>query len=116
MSRYSRLIPEHHRTETAMLMRCSHAEIDVSAEVNLETEFGEHRGFDTARAMGLLFIRSINDLDVIRLMPRHHLVASDAVEDRVHNRPLRRGFAPPPLRFFRRELHNFRNSEVAMQF
>ena len=58
--------------------------------------------------MRLLFVRRINDLDVIGFVPRHHLVARDAVENGVHDRPLRRGFTPAPFGFLLREARPLR--------
>src|SRR5215472_2777874 len=49
----------HSRSARLML------EGDVAAEMNFQAEFGEHRGFNPAGAMSLLFIRRVNDLDVV---------------------------------------------------
>jgi len=43
-------------------------------------------------------IGSVCHQHVVGLVPRHHLVARDAVEHSVHHGPLRRGDAPAPLR------------------
>ena len=48
-------------------------------------------------------------------MPRHHLVAAHAFEHRVHDRPLRCGFAPAPVGFFLGQTHHPPGAEVAMQ-
>ena len=39
---------------------------------------------------------------MVGLVLGHHLVAGHAVGHRVHDRPLRRGRIPPPLRFLQR--------------
>ena len=44
-------------------------------------------------------IRRVNHLDVIGLVPGHHLIAGNAIEYGVHDGPLRRGFAPAALGF-----------------
>src|SRR5712692_5180209 len=45
----------------------------------------------------------------------HHLVAGDAVEHGVHDRPLRRGFAPAAFGFLARQFHDSGDAKVAMQ-
>src|SRR5205814_965323 len=65
-------------------------QLNISAEMNLQTKFGEHRSFDAASAMRLLRVGSVHDLDVIRFMASHHLIARNPMEDGMHDRPLRR--------------------------
>ena len=58
----------------------------VGAGTVLDTETAR-----TAILAGAQFIVSPTlNLDVIRLMPRHHLIAGDALKDHMHDRPLRR--------------------------
>ena len=52
---------------------------------------------------------------MVRLVPGHHLVAGDAVGDRVHDRPLRRRDLPAALRFFVRQLDHLAAAEVRFQ-
>src|SRR5262249_25108720 len=46
---------------------------------------------------------------------RHHLVARDAREDRMHDRPLRSGFLPAPLGFRLGEFYHFGNAQITVE-
>src|SRR5258708_12599699 len=83
--------------------------------MHLEAEFSEHRGFDSAGPMGLLSIGRVNHLDMVGFVARHHLIASNAIEHRMHNRPLWRCFTPTSLGFFLWQLHPFRNPPLPME-
>src|SRR5258706_2919087 len=48
-------------------------------------------------------------------MTGHHLIAGDSGCHCVHNRPLRSGCAPPPLRFLHRQLYRASTPEVNFQ-
>ena len=91
------------------------AQRHIAAEMHFEAEFGHHRCFDTAGAVSLFFIWDIDYLDMIRFVTSHHLVAADAVENRVHDGPLRRGLAPAAFSLFLRKLHDFGHAQIAMQ-
>ena len=80
---------------------------DIAAQVHFEAQLGQHGGFDAAGAVGLLGVGRIDDLDVVRLVARHHLVARDAVEHGVHDGPLRGGLAPAAFGLLLRQLHDF---------
>src|ERR1044071_856020 len=88
---------------------------DLAAEVDLESEFGEHGSFYTARAVGLFLVWGIDDLDVVGFVPRHHLIAADAFKNRVHDGPLRSGFAPAPLGFFLGKFDDLGDTQISMQ-
>src|SRR5688500_415450 len=57
----------------------------------------------------------VRHLDVVRLVPRHHLIARDPIHHRVHDRTLQRRRLPPPPRLLRRQLRHPRPSEVHLQ-
>src|SRR4029077_5050316 len=103
------------RLEEAVALLCASTPLHIPAQVDLEPEFRKHGGFDAAAAVGLFAVGRIDDLDVVGLVPSHHLVAADAVEDRVHDRPLRSSLAPPTLGFFLRQLYHLGNAKVAMK-
>ena len=81
--------------------------LHIAAQMHFEAEFGEHSGFDAAGAMGLLLVGRVDDLDVIGFVAGHHLVAADAIEHCMHDRPLRSRFAPAPFGFLLREADDF---------
>src|ERR1035437_4271381 len=62
-----------------------------------------------------LFIRRIDDVDVICPMPRHERIARNSVEDSTHHGPLSRRLLPSPRRFFRRQFDNRAKSNIHMQ-
>src|SRR5882724_8024477 len=90
-------------------------EHDLSAQMDLETEFGQHRGLDSTGAVGLLCIWGIDNRGGDGLMPRQHLVAGDASENRVHDWPLWSRFATAPFGFLLRQLHHLRDTQITMQ-
>ena len=51
------------------------------------------------RASCSLLVRRVDDLDVVALVARHHLIARDALQHGVHDRPLRRGELPALVGF-----------------
>src|SRR5262249_12875574 len=83
--------------------------------MHFQTKFGQRGRFYPTGAVSLPFVRSVNDLNMIGFMAGHHLVAGDAVEYGVHDRPLRRGFAPAALGFLQWQFDNFRDAEIAMK-
>jgi hypothetical protein len=75
-----------------------------------------HRGgFDAGGTVGLFFVRGVNDLDVVGLMTRHHLIAGDAFEYGVHDGPLWCGFLPTTPGFGIGKFDDFSHANVAMQ-
>ena len=58
----------------------------------------------------------IRHLNVIGLVPRHHLIARNAVRHRVHDGPLRRGDAPAALSFLARQVANRRAPQIGLEF
>ena len=89
-------------------------ERNITAEMHVNPKFLKRRRLDAA-ARWACAVGRINHLDVIGLVPRHHLVADDALEHRVHDRPLRRGFAPAPFRFSCGQFDHFAPRQIAMQ-
>ena len=53
---------------------------------------------------------------MIRFVPGHHLIATDTLQDRVHNRPLRSCLLPAFVCFFLRQLHSFCQTSIKLQF
>src|SRR2546423_4126766 len=86
----------------------------IAAEMNVQSQLIKHRRLDAAGAMRLFRVRSIDDLDVIGFVASHHLVAGDPIENRVHDGPLWRRFAPAPFGFALRQLHHLGNAEIAV--
>src|ERR1043166_636272 len=84
--------------------------------MHVQSEFGEHGGFDAAGAMCLAKTGRIDNLDVIGFVARHHLIAGNAIEHGVHDGPLGRGFSPAMLRFLVRKFDDLRDAEIAVQF
>src|SRR5206468_225437 len=84
-------------------------------EVNAEAHLLEHRRLGPEGAVGLLGARSVGDLDVVRGMAGHHLVAADPVEDGMEDRPLWGGGFPPPLRLLAGEGHRAGAADVGME-
>ena len=60
-------------------------------------------------------IGRVGHLDVVRLVPAHHLIASDSLQDGVHDRPLGSGQPPALFGFFRGELHDLCETGVKVQ-
>src|ERR1043166_1539124 len=87
------------------VMRCALLQIYVPAKVDFETEFGQQRGLDSASTMSLLLVGRVDHLNVICFVTGHHLIARNAIEHRVHDRPLRRSFAPATFRLFLRQVN-----------
>src|SRR5262245_47385665 len=83
--------------------------------MNLDPEFGHCEGLNERGAAGLVFVGRVNDLDMIRLVPRHHLIAGDTVKHRMHDGPLPRRFAPAALGFLSGKLDDTCESNVAVQ-
>src|SRR5258706_1224238 len=65
--------------------------------------------------MRLSPVRRINNLNMIGFVARHHLIARHTLDDRMHDRPLRRGFAPASFGFFFRKSYYPADSEIAVQ-
>ena len=51
--------------DTAAIREKSSRQTHVATQVDLEAEFGEHGGFDAAGAVGLFFVWSVDDLDMV---------------------------------------------------
>ena len=52
---------------------------------------------------------------MIGFVPRHHLVAGDAVHHGMHDGPLRRGNPPAPLGLFARQFHHLGAADIRLQ-
>ena len=85
-------------------------DLHITAEMDFKTKFSEHCGFDAAGAVRLFLVGRIDDLDVVRFVPGHHLVTRNSFKTRVHDRPLRGGFLPAPLGLLAGQLHDFAHS------
>src|SRR5688572_9954004 len=101
-------MPSSAPTSTQIYTLSLHDALPISlfscaADVDADAELLRHRGFGEHRQIRRLLIVAVHNLDMIRLVLGHHLIAADAVGDAVHNRPLRRRAVPAPLRFFRSE-------------
>jgi hypothetical protein len=48
---------------------------NVAAQGNMQTKLAHGGGLDAGGAVGLLFVGTIDDLNVVRLVAGHHLVA-----------------------------------------
>ena len=64
-------------------------QLDGSAEMDFDAELGQHGGLGGEGAVGLLRGFGVGDVDVVCVMARHELVARDAVQQDVHDGPLR---------------------------
>src|SRR4030095_10899474 len=80
--------------------------------VNLEAQLGERGGLNAAGPVGLGFTRRVDNLDMIRRMARHHLVARNSLQHRVHDRPLGGRLAPSAIGFLLGKTDRLRNAEV----
>ena len=58
---------------------------------------------------------SVGNLNVVSLMPRHQLVTAHTAENRMHDRPLRRGGLPTPLGFLGGQIDRSGASDVYVQ-
>ena len=63
--------------------------LDVATNIHIEPQFIHSRGFGVQTVSRAFLVRRIDNLNVIRLMPAHHLVARDALKHCVHDGPLR---------------------------
>jgi len=86
-----------------------------TAEMNFQPKLGEHGGFDATGTVGLFLVGRVNNLDVVGLMSRHHLVARNALQDSVHDRPLGRGLTPPTLGLLGWELHHLGYAQITVK-
>src|SRR5215471_5690154 len=83
--------------------------------MRFQPQLVHHGGFDSTGAVCLLFIWGIDDLNMIRFVPCHHLIPADAIEDRVHDWPLRSRFAPAACRFLGGQLDDFCHPKITVQ-
>ena len=65
--------------------------------------------------VGLFGAVGVGDLDVVGLVPGHHLVARDAVGHGVHDRPLRRRGLPAALGLLGGQFDDAGPAEVHLQ-
>src|ERR1700737_4539240 len=70
------------------------------ADANVHSKIAERRGLHCQRPVRCCCVGRICHLDVVRLVTRHHLIARDAVSDRMHDGPLRSGDAPSSFGLF----------------
>jgi len=55
------------------------AQLNVPAQVHLQAQFRQHGRLDPAGPVRLGAVGDVNNLDMIGLVPGHHLIAGDAV-------------------------------------
>jgi len=67
--------------------------------VHLDAESIKERCLGCPGPVGCLRVRGVGDLHVIGFVLGHQLVAADAVQHRVHDRPLGSSQREPALRF-----------------
>src|SRR6202011_4833564 len=68
--------------------RRAHCGLEVSTEVDFETELMHDSGFGKHCQASTAAVRTVRDLDMIRFVSSHHLVASYTLQNGVHDRPL----------------------------
>ena len=64
---------------------------DRPAKGDFQAQSVHGGGFGVEGALAAVGVGGVGDLDVVGLVAGHHLVARDALQDCVHDRPLRRG-------------------------
>ena len=74
-----------------------------------------HCSFGQQTLVSAFCIAGIDTLDVIRLVPGHHLIAAHAVSDGMHDGPLPGGGFPAALGFFSRQGDDFAPAQIHLQ-
>src|SRR5271157_3514937 len=72
--------------------------------IDLNAQLGKGRRLDGECQIACVAVRRVCNLNMIRFVPRHHLIARYAVQHRVHHRPLPVGQSPSTLTLLCREL------------
>ncbi len=85
------------------------------ANIHLYSKASGHRGFAQQRAISGICVCRIDDLDVIRLVFCHELIARHAISHPVHDGPLDRGCIPTTLSFLGRQVNRRSATDIHMQ-
>ena len=83
--------------------------------MHLDAKRIEERRLDGEGAVGGACIGRVRDLNMVRLVARHQLVAADAVQHCVHDRPLRRRQLQPTLGLGGGQIGDVAATEVEVQ-
>ena len=95
--------------------RRDRSEFDVPAEVHRQAELTEQGRLRHQGLVGGRGIRSVDHIDVVGLVAGHELVTADAVQNGVHDRPLRRGRVESSLGLLGRQLERGATADVDVQ-
>src|SRR5690242_18741688 len=85
------------------------------ADADVQSEFAKHGRLRRERAIGLFRTGRVCHLNVIGLVTRHHLIAADAIGDRVHDGPLRCRDLPAALGLLARQLANGGAAQIGLE-
>src|ERR1035438_854562 len=86
-----------------------------AAHRHVQAHLAEHGRLRRQRQIGGVRIRRVGHLHVVGFVPRHHLVARDAVRHGMHDGPLRRSDPPAPLGLFARQFYHFGAADIRLQ-
>src|SRR5688572_26002466 len=74
--------------------------VPIAANTHVEAQLTEHRGLHGKPHIGGRAVRRVHHLNVVGLVATHHLRLIRAIQDSVHDRPLRVRHSPAPLILF----------------
>ena len=86
-----------------------------AAEADGKAELGGESGLGVEGEIGFAGGVGVHDLDMVRLVAGHHLVAGHAVSDRMHDRPLDGGLLPAAFGFGGGERDDLGSAQIHLE-